>query len=208
MEHRELFSKNSYVKVENLMDKDMSKIAGQYALFSALNSFEPESLITGQVPGSHGVYADCLMESILLHLKPKIETITGLNLIPSYSYYRMYEPGHILRRHRDRVQCEISATITLAFNYNDTPSDHKWPLKLRDNNGEEKEIRLEVGEGLVYKGVELEHWRDEFIAGKNSVHVQLFLHYLDADGPYKKFKYDERPEIGLKLPLVKKLKGL
>jgi len=208
MEHKDIFSQNGYVKIDNLLEKDVAKIAGQYCLFSALNNFEPEPSTTGQVPGSHAVYADCLMETILLQLKTKIEDATNLKLLPSYSYYRIYEPGQQLKKHVDRESCEISATITLAFNYNDVPGDHRWSLKLKDFNDDEKEITLEVGEGLIYKGIELEHWRDEFIAGKDSVHVQLFLHYLDANGPYTHLKYDQRPGIGLKQTLVKKLQEL
>ena len=64
---------------------------------------------------------------------------------------------------------------------------------------------LDVGEGLVYRGVELQHWRDVFEADKDSVHVQLFLHYVNADGPYSTLENDKRPAIGLKPETVKKI---
>ena len=47
---------------------------------------------------------------------------------------------------------------------------------------------------IVYNGTELNHWREEF-QGKE--HTQAFLHYVDANGEYKDFKYDKRPMLGL-----------
>jgi hypothetical protein len=38
--------------------------------------------------------------------------------------------------------------------------------------------------------MELEHGRDRFDVGENSWQIAVFLHYVDADGPYKDFKYD------------------
>ena len=35
---------------------------------------------------------------------------TGLQLIPTYSYARIYKKGDILKRHKDRPSCEISTT--------------------------------------------------------------------------------------------------
>jgi hypothetical protein len=48
----------------------------------------------------------------------------------------------------------------------------------------------------VYRGCEVEHWREEFRAPQGSYHVQVFLHYVDANGPYSEFKFDKRPFIG------------
>ena len=45
----------------------------------------------------------------------KIEEITGMKLAPSYTYYRMYLNGAILKRHKDRPSCEISATVCLDW---------------------------------------------------------------------------------------------
>jgi len=47
---------------------------------------------------------------------------------------------------------------------------------------------------LIYKGCQLEHWRERFI-GKN--HAQVFLHYNDSKGQHN-IKYDGRPFLGMK----------
>jgi hypothetical protein len=46
---------------------------------------------------------------------------------------------------------------------------------------------------LIYKGAEVEHWREKYI-GNN--HAQVFLHYND-ENDLDKIKYDNRPELGL-----------
>ena len=61
------------------------------------------------------------------------------------------------------------------------------------------------GDGVIYKGCEREHWRDPMpdevpwwkkkiakIRGKEieSFHHQVFLHYVDANGPYVHCSFD------------------
>ena len=40
---------------------------------------------------------------------------TGLKLVPTYSYTRLYRKGNILQRHKDRPSCEISTTLNLRW---------------------------------------------------------------------------------------------
>ena len=53
-----------------------------------------------------------------------------------------------------------------------------------------KEIELENGDAVIYKGCDLEHWREPF---KGEVCVQTFLHYSTD----KNLLRDNRPMIGL-----------
>ena len=139
-------------------------------------------------PGMRDRYADPLMESILLHLKPTMEQVTGLSLFPTYSYLRIYEPGAVLARHKDRHACEISASVTLGY---DAPEP--WPLWL-ETHQHSRSITLHRGDMLVYKGRELEHWRERF---DGNYWIQAFFHYVDANGPLASYKFDGRRGIGL-----------
>ena len=57
------------------------------------------------------------------------------------------------------------------------------------------EVKLKPGDMLMYRGCELEHWRDAF---EGSDCGQVFLHYNDANGKDAKTnKFDKRPIIGL-----------
>ena len=46
------------------------------------------------------------------------------------------------------------------------------------------------GDGLLYLGTKLIHWRDEL--PKNAMLSQLFLHYVRCDGKNADYKYDKR----------------
>ena len=50
-------------------------------------------------------------------------------------------------------------------------------------------IHLEPGDIIIYKGCEVDHWREKY-EGLN--HAQVFLHLNDQNGPYKNL-YDGRP---------------
>jgi len=188
-------SKQNYTVVKSFLHRDLCKIAEQYCLFQMLNNFSPDTE-NGQVPGTHSVYSDSLMESLLLYAKPNMEEVVGLKLIPTYSYYRVYRPGDILKEHTDRFACQISATITLGYKYNNSGDDYKWRLYGYVNN-EKKYIDSDVGDAIVYKGCDLVHGRDVFDADKDSYHVQVFLHYVNAEEPnIDQYVYDGRPGIG------------
>lgn len=143
-----------------------------------------------QAPEAYSHYADIAMETLLLHVKPVMEYITELQLVPCYSYARIYNKGQTLTRHRDRPECEISATMNLGGDL--------WPIFI-DPTGQQGqqgiEVSLNPGDMLIYKGNILEHWREEF---QGNECCQVFLHYNDRNGPFKDQNlYDHRPMLGL-----------
>ena len=156
-----------------------------------------------QVPGAYSKYADWAMETLLMFMIPIMKAKTGLELIPTYTYTRIYEKGNILRRHKDRPSCEISTTLHLGGN--------PWPIFLDPTGGDFVvdefkqtikpgapkgiQVDLKVGDMLIYSGCELEHWREPF---EGTVCSQVFLHYNHANGPFaKKNLLDGRPLLGV-----------
>jgi hypothetical protein len=156
-----------------------------------------------QVPNSYSHYADNVMETLLVKVLPIMAQETGLQLIPTYSYARLYKKGDILKRHKDRPSCEISTTIHLGGS--------PWPIFI-DGTGADTvvdeyknihkpnapagtKVLLEVGDMLVYSGCELEHWREPF---EGEVCGQVFLHYNHVNGPFaEKNRFDRRPMLGV-----------
>ena len=135
-----------------------------------------------QVPNTYSIYADPAMETLLMKVLPKMKKETGLELIPTYSYARIYKHGDILHKHRDRPSCEISTTIHLGGD--------PWSIFV-----EGTEVMLDVGDMLVYSGCELEHWREPL---KGNTCAQVFLHYNHVNGPFaEKNRFDKRPMLGL-----------
>lgn len=144
---------------------------------------------------SHCKYADPFMEMLLIELLPTIEELTELELLPTYSYYRIYEPGDVLKKHTDRPSCEISVTMCCGYNYENMSEDFSWPIWIK-NNDTDIPLELKPGEGAIYRGCEVEHWRDMFIAPEGSWQQQVFLHYVDKNGPYTDRLWDGRPGPG------------
>ena len=156
-----------------------------------------------QVPGSYSIYADHVMETLLMKMLPVMKERTGLDLVPTYSYARAYEKGAKLRRHKDRPSCEISTTLNLGGD--------PWPIYI-DPTGEDNvidefksivkpgahigvEVNLKPGDMLIYSGCELEHWRKPF---EGNLCGQVFLHYNHANGRFAKTNlYDKRPLLGI-----------
>jgi hypothetical protein len=189
MNNVEFFQTNKYVEVKNVLTPELVNLATTYALLDEKNDLSLEEGERPQIHNSHSKYADTLMEAFLLYLHPIMEKNTGLQLYPTYSYYRVYKPGANLVKHLDRSACEISTTVTLGYDYKD--SNYEWPIFV--DNGK---CLMTPGDLVIYRGCEVEHWREVFEAPEGSYHVQFFCHYVDANGPNKDWKFDKRPFIG------------
>ena len=156
-----------------------------------------------QVPNTFSCYADPVMETLMMKVKPKMEQETGLQLVPTYSYARLYKNGDILKRHKDRPSCEISCTLNLGGDpwpifIDGTGADtviDEYKGIIKPNAPEGTKVLLEVGDMLVYSGCELEHWREPF---EGETCGQVFLHYNHVNGPFaEKNRFDKRPMLGI-----------
>jgi len=203
MTSADFFEKYRYFHVKKMLPIDVCNIATQYALYHRMQN--PQMRVDPQIPNTHSVYGDPLMETLLQFSKPHMEKVTGLDLIPTYSYFRIYKPGDILARHKDRPSCEISTTITLGYHYTGgTAPGWVWPMSVGDSNGEigtkGNSLHCEQGDCIIYRGCELEHWREPLVANNGSYHVQVFLHYINANGPFaNEHAYDGRKGLGYAL---------
>jgi hypothetical protein len=182
------FKNKGYCKINSAISLELRDYITQYALFDEMQQFNSND---PQVPAAHSKYGDPAMEALLLHLHSVMEENTGLTLYPTYAYYRVYRNGDELSPHVDRPSCEISSTLCFNYSYND--SDYNWPIFMAGTS-----ILLSPGDMAIYKGCDIEHWRDVFNPNEEHWHVQGFFHYVDADGPYADYKYDGRPSIGEK----------
>jgi len=216
------FKKNKYQVIRGAVSKEIADFAYRYLQVSAeadnwmLSNGMTHSgnKLVGnfndpQVPNSYAKYGDRLMETLLVKTIDVMQKKTGLKLVPTYSYTRLYKHGNILKRHKDRPSCEISTTLCLG-------GDH-WPIyldptgksnllpgvsenveeskRLINNPNKGIEVNLKPGDMLIYSGCDLEHWREPF---QGQVCGQVFLHYNHADGPFAKTNlYDKRPLLGI-----------
>jgi hypothetical protein len=209
------FKINKYCVIEKAIDPKIANFVYNYFLmkrqvaktmFDAryISPFATEFGVWNdeQVPNTYSHYSDIAMETLLLSVQPIMEKQTGLKLIPTYSYARIYKKGDVLHRHKDRFSCEISTTLNLGGD--------KWPIYIEPNpkmgnlvegkgyitdNTKGIKVDLKPGDMLVYRGNLLEHWREEF-DGKDC--VQVFLHYNNAATKGAKDNiFDKRKHLGL-----------
>ena len=210
------FKTKKYQVIRQALSKELSNFIFNYMMlqrdavdFMMKNQkVNPYSPLIGirtdrQVPGCYTKYGDWVMETLLQYMRPIMKAKTGMDLVPTYSFTRLYEKGNKLKRHKDRPSCEVSTTVHLGGD--------PWPIFLDPSGAdfvidELKEIHkpgapkgtridLKVGDMLIYSGCELEHWREPF---EGNVCSQVFLHYNHANGPFAKTNlYDKRPMLGI-----------
>jgi hypothetical protein len=138
------------------------------------------------MPKTPGSYGDPAFDGLLEFLRPQIEAASGRRLFPTYSYFRLYKRGDVLPAHRDRPACEFSLTLNLG-----QVPDAPWPIFVQGEAGPFG-AWLGPGDALLYRGPEIRHWREPY-AGERL--VQVFLHYVDRDGPNAGLRYDGRESL-------------
>lgn len=199
------FKKDNYIVIKNFLSKDVVKLAHNYVtqkkkvydllldknIISPVTNYNYWGNNDFQVEDTHyASYGDVLMDMILQDLKPKIEKKIEIELVENYTYTRIYKTGNELTRHFDRPSCEISGTLNLGGD--------NWPIFLDPTGGKDEKgisVNLNAGDILIYRGNDLEHWREPFTGEKCA---QVFLHYNseDTEGAENNL-YDTRPHPGL-----------
>ena len=197
------FNKNKYTVIRKAVSKDLATFLANY--FSMKKQvydtciqaryISPYETLLGtygdnQVPNTYSCYSDIAMETLLLKCQSVMEKETGLELYPAYTYARIYKKGDELKRHTDRFSCEISTTMNLGGD--------DWPIYLEPSGKKGMKgvkVNLKPGDMLVYRGCELEHWREKF---KGEECVQVFLHYNNRKTPGAEDNmFDKRIHLGL-----------
>ena len=198
------FKKDNYLVIKKAVSEDICNFATDYFMLKRKVSqrlHEKKMIGTDnlgwgnfgdeQIPFSYNHYSDIAMETLLIKIKPVVEKKIKKEIVPTYSYARIYENGDILGRHKDRFSCEISTTLNLY-------QDKKWPIFVEPSGKRGEKgvpVNLNIGDLMVYKGEEVEHWREAFWGNWC---VQVFFHYnLKGTQRAEENKFDKRPFIGV-----------
>ena len=190
------FKKNNYQVIKGAISKELADFCYQYFLNKrkvARHLFDTHYISQfteyfgvwndTQIPETYSHYSDIVMETLLQKVKPVMEEQTEIKLTETYSYARIYKNGDELERHKDRYSCEISTTMHLGGD--------EWSIYMEPDI----KVNLKQGDMLMYRGCDLEHWREPF-EGEDC--GQVFLHYNDASSKdAEQNKFDSRPMIGL-----------
>jgi hypothetical protein len=192
--HQENFQKNGFIIHPKMLDGELLDFVGIHAYnIARLAGPNPTD---SQVPNTPAFYDDFVMANLQDYLLPRIEKATGLELYPTYTYFRVYKKGDELLKHKDRQSCEISMTLCLRYNLD----EEIWPIFIENHEykrirelgkGNTAKARLQMGDAIVYHGCECEHWREPYTEGTKL--AQVFIHYVDKNGPFADYKNDKHP---------------
>lgn len=116
-------------------------------------------------------------------IKHGMEETFDLELMYTFDYSRIYMEGETLRPHTDRAMCEYSATINIRN------MDQPWTFYYRDPITEkENSINMMKGDAVLYRGSEVEHWRNELV-GPDVYQTMIFYctkELFEAQDPNKR----------------------
>jgi hypothetical protein len=193
----EHFKKHGFVVLKNKLQSQTIKLLKDQFKMMEQSTYQLNGIdLTNKhrfsdqlVNSSFSFYNAHCFEVLMMLLKEDVEKIVDKQLYPTYSYARIMYPGASMPKHTDRESCEYSVSICVSEDI-----ENPYPLWIEDYSGQAYDVHLSAGNMVVYKGRELQHWRDDY---KGKEHIQAFMHYVDVDGPYADWKFDKRAQLGL-----------
>ncbi|HEY1404838.1 MAG TPA: hypothetical protein VGB05_11965 [Pyrinomonadaceae bacterium] len=105
-----------------------------------------------------------------------VNRITPAPVRPSHCQVSVYQPGAFLRRHKDQPQYVWNLSLVLDAEP-ELEEASAWPICV-EVEGRTREVRLEIGDAVLYRGSEFTHWRD-VLPGDQSVTL-LFCFFSPA----------------------------
>lgn len=142
------------------------------------------------------------MLAFLWGLTPIMSELTKKELLPTYSYFRVYREGDVCWVHSDRFACEHSLSLALAYSDNKPWSfeigrerlTHVRPVETTFEDDVFNAVNMQVGDAVLYQGVTYRHGRVKPNPNRWSAH--MFLHWVDSAGPYRGEAFDKKTTLG------------
>jgi hypothetical protein len=113
------------------------------------------------------IHDEPLLAFLGSQLAAVVSQVTRQRAPSTFSFLRVYDPGAVLERHRDRPVCRWNIDLVAG---GEPPPERRtaWPLWIDGRRGR-RAVRLGLGDGLLYRGTELSHWRPAQRAGHSTV---------------------------------------
>lgn len=94
-----------------------------------------------------------------------VNRITHAPVRPSHCQVSVYQPGAFLRRHKDQPQYVWNLSLIVDAEP-ELERERAWPINL-EVEGRTEEVRLEIGDAVLYRGSEFTHWRETLPDGQS-----------------------------------------
>jgi len=180
-----------YIIIKQAFSQEMCEFFADYANLKA--RIKPNRWkYSDPLKNIHREYGDALMETCLSHLTPRVEQAVGFELWPTLSFYYVYRNGDSLAAHTDRSSCQIVAGLCIGADMAYKKNQGTWPLWF-NFKGRKKSVAVDYGDLVIFRGHEIEHWRESFTG---VWFVSAIFGFVEKNGPYAFQKYDQRKMLG------------
>jgi hypothetical protein len=170
-----LFQKRDYAPIRNLIHPFHVAALRRYFRYMVRRGLF--YLGDEQSARRYGVHNDGVARFFHHYLAKTVSAVVGETVKPSYVYAACYLSGAELKKHIDREQCEFSVTFCLDFSP-EPKGETPWPVRLDTSHGPVS-IYQALGDGLLYRGTRIPHYRDVLAEGRTS--TSIFFHYVPED---------------------------
>ncbi|MCA1566993.1 MAG: hypothetical protein LC803_15360 [Acidobacteria bacterium] len=125
------------------------------------------------------IYDEETARFVQQQITPLVNRITPAPVRPSHCQVSVYQPGAFLRRHKDQPQYVWNLSLVLDAEP-ELEEARAWPICV-EVGGQAREVRLEIGDALLYRGSEFTHWRDVLPGGQSVTLLFSFFSPADAE---------------------------
>ncbi|HZH33105.1 MAG TPA: hypothetical protein VEY11_20225 [Pyrinomonadaceae bacterium] len=129
------------------------------------------------------IYDEETARFVQQQITPLVNRITPAPVRPSHSQVSVYRPGAFLRRHKDQPQYVWNLSLVLDAEP-ELEEARAWPICM-EVEGRVREVRLEIGDAVLYRGSEFAHWRDVLPEGQSVTLLFCFFSPADEVGTMK-----------------------
>jgi hypothetical protein len=169
----EIFYAQGYLHLKDVVSKELCHYLTHLLIKAPELNYGKNFGEDSQVPNAKSVLDhEIVFETLLEKIWPDIEDVIGEEVLPTYSYARLYSNGDDLKPHTDRPACEISMTIQLGRSHH-----YAWPIYMGSSR-----VDMGEGDGVLYLGRSIKHWRNVCDGPEGYYSGQVFLHYVKKNG--------------------------
>ncbi|AKV03793.1 hypothetical protein AKJ09_10456 [Labilithrix luteola] len=170
---RASLERDEFVVIRDLLNPIQLQLMRRY--YRAASLAGAFMLDDGQVAKRSWCHNEDVARFVHSQLVDLLNRIVPQPIKASYCYLGLYEPGAVLARHTDRAQCVWNLSVPFDADP-ETDADTAWPIYL-EVRGEARPVRLGIGDGVLYRGTDLPHWRDAQPDGHRT--TVCFFHFVD-----------------------------
>lgn len=169
----EIFYDRGYLHLKDVLSKELCWYLTHVLMRAPEIGYGKDPITDEQVPNAKAVVDhEIIFETILEQIWPDVEDVLEEEVLPTYAYARLYSNGDDLKPHKDRPACEISMTVQLGRSHH-----YAWPIYMGGSR-----IDMAEGDGVLYLGRQIEHWRNICDGPEGYYSGQVFLHYVRKQG--------------------------